>query len=324
MTLGEKAKGFSQLDYYFTNALNVDITIKVSFKNVNGKVEFSVNDGLAYGMNYNWSSAENPSAQLVVNFEKATVSFITRTVSFDTDCYGNDYVSNGKYGIDISMVMSGVTEESGFVINSICTQSFKSAVMKDIISPIIIVETKKGTFEKGTSVTLAPATVADILDPYTESSMYVKAPSGNYVKTVDGITLKQGTSSDRSYEIKLTENGSYEVVYQAKDGTGNLTDYTYYINVLDMTSPKLNVNTDTIYAKVGDNVTVKKYTASDETSKKVTVLVTLTDVYASVQEIETNSKIVFDRAGVYTVTYYAYDEADNFTIASYKIVVTEN
>ena len=323
MTLTEKSVGFSGLDYYFTNVLNDNATIKVSLKEAEGKTEFSVNDGRAFIIDYVWGSASNPSVTLLVNFEKATVTFASRTVSFDTDCYGNPYVSNGKYGVDIKMVMNNVTEESGFEINGICTQVFKKLVRKDIIGPTIIAETKKGSFAKGATVTISPATATDILDPFSTCSMYVITPSGKFVKTVDGVTLKEGSSADRYYDIKLTEDGSYMVYYVAEDGNGNVSGFSYSLNVVDMTPPKLTVNTDTVYATLGESITIKNYTASDETSK-VEVLITLTDLYASVKEIEPNSKLVLDKVGEYTITYYAYDETDNFTILSYKIVVTES
>ena len=152
--------------------------------------------------------------------------------------------------------------------------------------------------------------------------MYINTPSGGFVKTVDGITLKEGSSAQRVYEFKLTESGSYMVYYVAEDGVGNQSEFSYAINVVDMTPPKLSVNTDVVYAKVGDSVTIRGYSASDETSS-ATVLITLTNTYASVKEIKSGSKITLDRAGEYTVTYYAYDKENNFTVVSYKIVVAD-
>ena len=130
LTLNEKSANFSGLDLFFTNVFNDNVTVKVSLKNANGKTEFSVNDGRVFSMDYEWGVADNSSATVTVNFEGATATFGSRTVAFDTDCDGNKYSSNGKYGVDVQMVMNGVTAECGFEINGICTQSFKKLVRK--------------------------------------------------------------------------------------------------------------------------------------------------------------------------------------------------
>ncbi len=322
-TLNEKASSLGGVDFYFTNVLNNNCKIKVSLRNSNGKTAFSVNGGRVFNMDYAWGVLNNESISLSVDFANATVTFGTRTVVFDTDCYGNEYISNGKFTVDIEMVMVDVASEGGFEINGICTQSFKKLIRKDIIAPTIIAETKKGSFAKGSSVVLSPASATDVLDPYTTYSMHVIAPSEDYAKSVDGITLEMGTSAERSYEIKLTEVGSYMVYYFAEDGMGNQSEFSYSINVVDMTPPTLTVNTDTVYAKVGDSVSVKKYEAKDETSQ-VTVMITLTNNSAFVKEIDKDDKLSFDVAGEYTVTYYAYDNENNFTIVTYKIVVSAN
>ena len=323
ITLNENASAFSGLDFYFTNALNNNCKIKVSLRNSNGKTTFSVNDGRVFNMDYNWGVAGNESVNILIDFAQATVTFATRTVAFDTDCYGNEYISNGKFALDIEMVMLGVTSEGGFEINGICTQSFKKLIRKDIVAPTIIAETKKGSFAKGSTVILTSASATDVLDPYTTYSMHVIAPSGNYAISVDGITLEMGTSAKRSYEIKLTEAGSYMVYYFAEDGMGNQSEFSYSINVVDMTPPTLSVNTDTVYVKVGDSVNVKKFEAQDETSQ-ATVMITLTNNFAFVKEIDKDDKLSFDVAGEYIVTYYAYDNENNFTTLSYKIVVFAN
>ncbi len=322
VTLDENAVGFGKLDFFFTNVKNNDSTIKVTLKNVNGKTEFSVNDGRAYAVDYSWGEANNSSASVMVDFKNATASFGTRTVTFETDCYGNKYSSNGKYGIDIDMVMCDVSSECGFEINGIGTQTFQNQGFKDVIAPIIITETKKGSFEKGSVITLTPASASDVLDPYVTYSMYVKTPNDKYAVSTDNVTLKPGTSADRSYDIKLTLGGSYMVYYVAVDGSGVEAEFSYAINVVDMTPPKLSVNTNTVYAEVGDSVNIKGYSASDETSS-TTVLITLTDTLAAVKEISAGSKITLDKAGTYTVTYYAYDKENNYTMLSYDIVVTD-
>lgn len=322
VTLNENAVGFGKLDLFFTNVKNNDSTIKVTLKNVNGKTEFSVNDGRSYAVDYSWGDANNSSASVTVDFKKATASFGTRTVTFETDCYGNKYSSNGKYGVDIDMVMCDVSGECGFEINSIGTQTFQNQGFKDVIAPIIITETKKGSFKKGSIITLTPATVSDVLDPYVTYSMYVKTPNDKYAVSTDNVTLKPGASADRSYDIKLTLDGSYMVYYVAVDGSGVEAEFSYAINVIDMTPPNLSVNTDTVYAKVGDSISIKGYSASDETSS-ATVLITLTDTFAAVKEISSGSKITLDKAGTYTVTYYAYDKENNYTMLSYDIVVED-
>ena len=129
-----------------------------------------------------------------------------------------------------------------------------------------------------------------------------------------GVLSEQSTGFNRGMNgLSTAMRESNQVNY------GNPASYSFAINVVDKNPPEIVVDTTAVSAKLGDTITVRKCTVTDDMSAedKVTVLITVTTPDLTIYSVEETFEIT--KAGKYTVTYYAYDEANNFTIVSYDV-----
>lgn len=311
---------FEQINVYITDSINSSIVNKFSYKKSGEGVLFSINDGDEYIVDLSFTGAS--SSIFKCNYEQNSLSVAVTNefiIGISKDLYNkefNGYPSGYAY---LQMELEGVQDESSIFVSLINTQTFAKDTA-DKKKPEIIVTPSTGSKTLGDFVTINDAVAADVLDFDVQGILTVYDPFDEYVMSTSGVLLSE-VDCDSSYEIQLSEYGVYYIEYYAKDSSGNELYYSYTITVRDIVDPTVTLGKYSTNGTVGKSFNVAKVTATDDYSQEVTVKVFVTDSEGYICEA-TNGKYTPKKAGLYTVSVYAYDEAHNVTIVEYIVTVS--
>ena len=235
------------------------------------------------------------------------------------DLKGDPFIGFASAAIKLSIQVGKVNGEvpNGSInIHSICNQSFSyvSYAYGDAIAPELSFETSLANRTRvgyNAEFILSKAFVFDVLQYESEMKFAIYAPSGKVVYEGGG----------ESYTLKLSELGSYRVVYTVKDGWDNSRKYEYYIEAVDCVAPTITVNGEyKAEYRVGETIKPFKTTVQDDYSQTsaIGIKVFVIDTERLLTEI-TNSEYMFTKQGYYTIMYYATDEAGNSEVELIKV-----
>lgn len=222
---------------------------------------------------------------------------------------GTDFTGFDKF-VRFEMDFVNCTDTAEIIIKNINQQSMNNGLGEDGSEPNLMYIGKKCPSEADLNeiVSLNPVFVADVLDPYATITLSVKTPSGEYATALDGTVLKS-VPTDKTYQLKLAEYGSYSISYKYADSNGNGRTRPMTVNCLDKKAPVISVGTDHVSGRVGEKITVPEYTATDNYSTGSAVkgyiqIITPDGLYLSY-----NAKTGYTptKAGVYTIRYLVFD-----------------
>ena len=149
------------------------------------------------------------------------------------------------------------------------------------------------------------------------------APDGTVMSTVNGIRLENLFYDSSLLQVKLTQYGSYIFSVNARDAEWNEAFLSVVVWVSDTEVPVLTLSGSIVTeANAGDKIDVPKVNCTDNLSQTTVVKVYVVMPGACMVEIGENDGFVAEKTGVYTVIYYAYDEAGNFVSQKYNIKVS--
>ena len=253
---------------------------------------------------------------------------------------GKNLFPSGK--VKISFEFDGVTGESAVRVEKVNNQAVSDSV-RDVVRPqISLLGSLNACYSVGDTVVLPLAVVADVLDPTVALSISGTDPSGNAVWSETGVELNLADGS-RAYAFKVEKRGQYNFTVTATD-TSNRRQFTYYaVNVTDVIAPEIIMNGKMpAEAKVGEKISVPKFSATDDSLEPITVFTYLTRpdgvmVLLYTQEKDKDGKRLYNDdgtpkityyhgftanvAGDYTVYAYATDKSGNVTLKSWLITV---
>ena len=197
--------------------------------------------------------------------------------------------------------------EAGKDCNPDCTcgnGNCNPAPAADTTAPVItFAEGKQDsyTMTAGQTLTLPLATANDETDGAVEVTV-----------TAEGATVTKDT---QGYVFTAEEAGTYSVVYSAQDAAGNKAQPIITVTVVaDEVAPVITFaegkqNSYTVTA--GQTVTLPLATATDNVDGEVNVEVSVTAKGASVSRVDDGYMFKSVTAGVYKVSYFAMDAAEN-------------
>lgn len=318
---------YSQINVYLTDSINKNQVLKLSYiDRIGGSTAFSINDQGRYSLEASFSSL---SIAMGLNY-----SDITKLISPEigkyyeaTSYYQSDeeFVGFSSGRIYVEVELEGIKGESSVIIRSFNGQilsNLKFDYSKPYFEDNAITEVKK----IGSIATIKSIRIADVLSPYVKYSFSVIAPSGEYVSDVDGTLLKDITDLSKDYSIKLMSIGSYRVEYNAADLRGNdykRNPYGFIIRVNDLEAPIISIASKKVTeAKINTQIKIADCTATDNMTENpvlYTILKNPVGVYSPI----TDGVFVPTMKGIYTVYYYALDEAGNTSVKTYEITVTK-
>ncbi len=312
-------ENFQQMDITLVDYYQRDRILTISYKNLSGFTAISFD-----GRPDKWK-VNTPFADSL-----ARISYNANLKTF-TDQDGFSFPLKETFSSDkalLSVTFKNIKGQSGVLIQKICNQPLSNETSESI-TPIIDVEMASGRWALDSVVTISQLDAVDILSPILKESITLRvlSPSGKVVTSLDNVTLDEGCPIDRSYEIKLSEMGLYQVYYTISDQNYNSMSLYYAISVTDMKAPSLEIDdgygdNKWAVATYGNYVKVKGYTVSDDytESENIGVFITVFSPRGEVILLDGDS-FYADEKGTWTVYYSAYDEVENCVMKSYKIVV---
>lgn len=318
----ENAMSFKYLDFYLTDAVNPEETVKFSFNQDGTYVNVRIND--EDRLLITASLDKFFTSDLFLKYDEEFSLFtINNSSELEIEAYRNGKAfkgfSSGK--VILKAGLSGVKAESKIAFRKINNQNIRE-MAGDKTMPIVYYTMHRGYQTVGDTVTLQPAVAGDVFDPSASLQFTVRDGNGNFVVALDGTLLNGEQPSGVAYSFAITQFGTYEVGYVSMDGNGAKAVYSYVIHSVDITAPTVNLVDAVRQAKVGETVKIAKVEMNDdggEVGLKAFVTVILPNgVLRRLQ----GDAFTASEAGVYKVQYLVTDASGNVTMASYEITVS--
>lgn len=246
---------------------------------------------------------------------------------------GKTYAWDGAFTSDrmlLWVTLEGMTGASCLNISKLNDNKLSNRENDNLEPTLYASKLNIGYQPINTVITIAQVSANDVLSPYLEAGLRLTArrPNGSYATSVDGILLDGTCPVDRAYELKLDEIGIYSVLYEYTDQNGNYCSLGYNPIIRDETSPVLTVKgvseNQVVEAAWGATVTVATYTVSDDISTE-DMLDSWIYVFSPsgiAEEVANGGTFYAGEKGKYTVLYYCYDEAGNYTTFAYVVNVS--
>ena len=316
--------GFDKIRITLTDYADKNKVVEIVLLNDNGRAYISVNgrDPVNTG-----NSMEDSVRTVELTLNKAALMYGTTTISVPTYLNGEAFKGFDDF-VYLDISIEGVSSSVELQVSRLNRQALYN-MRKDTIAPNIFFAGNYGgeqTFNS--TVTIYPVYAVDVLNPYSEMTFSVVAPSGEYVVAKDGTTLKNVSSND-TYEFVIEEYGRYKCSYNYADAKGNAESFSYVMQVLDKDAPTIYVQKTTVNGKVGDTITVSGFEVTDNMSTKDKVVVSVQLISADGISVLSNTtadkkgSVSFKptKAGVYTVRIFAFDENYNATHTDVQCIV---
>lgn len=181
----------------------------------------------------------------------------------------------------------------------------------DYIEPIIVISDNLAMkVERYSRITVPSARAFDALDPYTKCYVTV---------LVNGKKVVNRASAEEDIDILVNDYGTYIVLYQAEDASGNEVAQRFRFTVRDENAPALTV-LDTVEEKVavGEMITVPQAIALDRNGKATVRTYMITPIGQMVY-LDGKTEYKAESQGTYTLRYSAYDETYNYYVRDFVI-----
>lgn len=310
---------FGKINIYLNDSHSQSVLVKFSYRKAADGTYFSVNNGIEYRLDKIIGEASPQPFLLKYDESSFAVSPVENlSISVRETLNGGKFSGFQSSFVSLRIELDDVTQSSQIKIININNQPF-SRIRYDIIPPVLIQHRSSGYADIGQEIVIPPSLAADVLDPDIVFSMNVKGPDGQFITDINGRLLNESIKPDAEYRFIAGAYGRYTVNYSVSDTAGEVTGYSYVINVVDVTPPQIVLTDTVLNVAIGGTVTIAQSSYSDNVSAQIEAFAYLklpinTIVRLSAQSFVANIK------GRYTVTYYAYDGAGNVAIASYDIL----
>ncbi len=260
-------------------------------------------------MNNEFFLRYDPTTMMISDASNNKLGALTMT---DAGKAFNGFSSGSVY---VTITVQDITGNCSMLFKQMNNHAFNDNATDNITPVLWLNGTVDGRYQIGKVALIPSADAYDVLNKITAPTVTITAP--------DGTVLLDNAPADIEYKLTLGQYGTYMVVYAAKDGTGNIITTTKSLLVSDERAPALKFSSGIAKtAKVGDTIDLPTYTVIDNGASKVVVEVTLRKPNGQF-DIVTGTSVKFDRAGRYTINYFAVDEDNNTTVYFYTVVVTE-
>ena len=211
-------------------------------------------------------------------------------------------------------------------VSKICNQDINNAKRDRFSAAFSYKNLFGGLNEINKTVTVYAGEATDVLSPYYADNLRVSVttPQGAYVTAKDGTVL-ESVLATRDYQFTTQEYGLYLVSYSYLDQSMNEVTGMYYMSVVDMQSPTIELaggygEKTRVLVDVGDDVEIADHTVSDNLTPSEQLIVKIFVLRADGEMLEvTDGTFNAKHKGDYVVYYYCYDTDDNYAIAKYYV-----
>ena len=294
--------------------LNEDKEIVVSIINEDGVAFVSVNGAKAVKTNYKFGGDVSKGR---VELREGNMMFICNEY-IPVTTYANGEAFDGfENYVYFTVGLEDCVGNAQLHIEEICGQTM-SIGATDLAPTLIFPDTRcVGEKDYGTTLVIEPVKALDVFDPYAIVTFSVFLPSGTPATALDG-TLLQNVPMDKTYQIQINAYGTYRFKYIAKATRGRDGDLSENVRCLDKVAPEISVSTKEITGKVGEALTIPEFSVSDNNSDGLAMaentyiqIITPDGIFITYNAAK---GYIPEKAGVYTISYYVFDEEFNATV----------
>jgi hypothetical protein len=261
---------------------------------------------------------------LTFNFDKsAFLNEYTGAVVLPVNAFanGNTFVgfSNSTCKFSMRFAKSGASE-SELLLQQVGNQYFNYGedsfgyFEADGVAPTIVIEGNKQnrSVAYGEKLIVPAAKAYDVLGGQCSVRVRIVA---------NGETVLPAKDASQAFEYTLDRYASYAIIYESNDFSGNKTNASFNLTVIDEEKAEIIVqgNYQAKY-KIGDKITVHAFTATDGQGG-VYATVFIKDDQAKLTFLKAGDSYEFKKNGVYEIVYRAVDDAGNITRKAFKVVV---
>lgn len=214
----------------------------------------------------------------------------------------------------IRFEFTGVTDTSAVIVKYFCNQPFSDST-KDIIKPVLsLTGSLVPEIAFGKIFTVPSAVCFDVYDPDARVYLTITKPSGEY--------LCESARIDNPISVLGDEYGAYQIEYRGRDHNGNNITLSYVVNVCDYRSPVIYLESEPVKtAKKGETLILPSAAVYDNLDTDVKAFVFIIEPDGYCYAVGEDGKFTANRAGIYTVWYYAQDKAGNYVTLKYTTEV---
>ena len=312
----ETNANYSSLRLSLTDITDEETKLDITFSYKNGELSVKVGDGEIYSFETKETGVDfyynTRTAMLLVNN--------SLEISLAKEGF-HGFKSAYAY---LDFIFEKCNGSVGFTFSRMYTQTFSSTTVDEIAPFIYEAEKISSACTLGDKVKLPALEFYDVLDPNVIATVTVYSPNGSVVRTVDGVSLDGKASAKHAHEFIVDEFGVYSIDYKVFDYSGNMRRYSFVVNSCDEEPPMLDFTGKySTTATVGAEIEVATVAVKDNysTTAEIYVYVYVCRPDGTITSAN-GGKFTANDVGVYTVYYYAFDEAGNADILHYQIMVS--
>lgn len=340
-TFGENEKNFSVMKIKLTDAKDKNLSVTITLTEENGTIYLTTPHSAVRGE----FSASQGAYELV--YKNATKNLTDKNAN---TCGAVSYDDNGDpfTGFSDTVYMTVLFEEVSsasavrFTLLNNQTLGYRTSryeSRRDRIAPEIYLQESyavKNTL--GETARISAGNAYDVLGYVKTFTVTVYDPQGN--KVLDNVSARE------FYEVELTQYGDYRVEYTAADNHGVKYTQTKLISVVEQEAPTLKVAQIKKEYAVGDEISIPEYRLTDNSGAySLDVILIMPDndmrllihdengtVFSKLTVDDTAYEAAFkvnektfrlQKAGKYTLRFFAYDENFNYVTVEYEFTVKE-
>ena len=219
----------------------------------------------------------------------------------------------------VNVAFGGITGDTAVQFKQMMNQML-SDITYDMVNPIFVGEEFAEDYKMGDTVYISAFDCYDFVDPNPEFYYTISDENMEFLTAEDG-TVFDGEQNDTysEYTILIDRYMRGDLLCFVKDYSGRKEEGGYTFSVNDEEPPTIQLETDTNVYEVGDEVQIVTPIVSDDNSQ-TSYSAGVIDPDGRIRIIKDNC-FTADKAGTYTVIYYAFDETNNTSFAQYSIKV---
>lgn len=316
---GDYAESF---DYVITDSVDPTVKVTIRITRSTDKTSFMT----LCGKQAEISGAFSPSgvridSELVYDNAKNNFTFAGISIGSITKLdNGKDFEGFPSGEVYIAMKVNGVEQPDDvasqkpvqLIIKNIAGQVITSTLKYDRGKPMIKILGENSRIEINEKIKVFPIVYYDFLSDIVSATVQVTAPGGTVLIT--------GKPADQLYEVQATTFGTYTIIYDVRDSSGQFRQTRVAVQVANRQPPVITVDgTIPEAVKVGTEISIPSATVSASTQKYEFKIFTLSpwDEYL----VNTTGKVKFDKVGTWYINYYAQDSGGVVSLKMFKVVV---